>query len=129
MPIYTAIFLTANLRATDEIEADTAELALHRARELAEHDSSQFEWYPFDPSAEVEDIEIQDADENLDVTWQSDDLRLRLARFELFQALTDLVSQIDSLTGESSCIDEDIRQGDAYQSARAALAAAKPLPD
>jgi hypothetical protein len=44
---------------------------------------------------------------------------------DLAETLTDLLDQIDSLTGESSCIDEDIKQGEAYHAARAALAKAK----
>lgn len=40
---------------------------------------------------------------------------------ELLSALTDLVSHIDELKGESSCIDEDIMQGEAYATARALI--------
>lgn len=43
---------------------------------------------------------------------------------ELLAAFDALLGQIEQLRGESSCIDEDLLQGEPYRAARAALAAA-----
>ena len=43
---------------------------------------------------------------------------------ELVEALDRLLDQIDTLKGESSCIDEDILKGEPYAAARAVIAKA-----
>jgi hypothetical protein len=45
---------------------------------------------------------------------------------ELFIAVQCLIAQIDSLHGQSSCIDEDLEQGKPYQMAQAAIAKVRP---
>jgi len=129
MTTYTATFFAANVRATDEIEAETLQQALDLARKLADHDSSGLDWYPCDPCADVEEIDIESPDGDAGVLWQREDLRLRLAAPALAEALSGLLDQVVSLTGESSCIDEDILQGEAYQHAVAVLAMVRPLAE
>ena len=125
MTTYTAIFSTAHVQATEEIDAKTPKQALAVARKLAEHDTSALDWYPFGPSSDVEEIEISgDAGGEL-ALWRSEDLALRLAAPDLLDALDSLIDQIDNLQGESSCIDEDLMQGEAYRAAMSALAKAK----
>jgi hypothetical protein len=58
----------------------------------------------------VNEIAIYDADRNELAVWLDDDLRLRLAAGDLLESLSDLVTQIQELRGESSCIDEDTGQ-------------------
>jgi len=73
--------------------------------------------------------EINDA-ENFTVCIVDDEAEARLfcAAPELLAALGSLIAQIDRLQGESSCIDEDIMQGEAYRNALSARTKATRSP-
>ena len=126
MTTYTATFRTPQAYAVHDIEADSAEAALEKAHALYQADPYSLSWYAYDSDAEpLEEIEIENPAGSDGAVWQNDDLSLRFAAPELLDALTALISQIDSLHGESSCIDEDIQQGDEYRQAVAVIAKAK----
>lgn len=125
MSAYRITFHTRSHWADRTIRARSARTALAKARAALDAESLLLDWqaYDVDPG-DVEAIEV--SDEHGDATiWHSDDLSRRLAADEMFDALNALIAQIESLSGESSCIDEDIRQGEAYAAVRRALAMAK----
>lgn len=126
MTTYTATFRAPQAYAVQDIEAASAEAALETAHALYQADPYSLSWYAYDSDAEpLEEIEIENSQGPDGAVWQSGDLTLRLLAPELVEALTALLDQIDSLTAESSCIDEDIKQGDEYQRARMAITKAK----
>jgi hypothetical protein len=87
MTTYTATFRTADTWATEDIEAETPELALQRARELADNDINALDWSTYDPaSVPLDEIEIDGPDE-AGAVWQSEDLALRLAAPDVLDAL------------------------------------------
>jgi hypothetical protein len=49
--------------------------------------------------------------------WNDADIALICAAPELLEALRGLLAQIQTMKGESSCIDEDIMQGREYRDA------------
>jgi hypothetical protein len=95
MTTYTAKFSSVTLWATREIEAETPEQALHLAREIADHEAGALDWCAYDPSDDVEEIEIDDEDGTTEALWQSDDLRLRLAAADLLVALEVALERLE----------------------------------
>jgi hypothetical protein len=126
MTEYTVTFSTPTAYAVTDIKAKTTKQALKKAHAFYDNDMTALDWYPYDADCKsLDTIEVTD-DKNGDSTlWQSEDVTLKDAAPDLLDALTDLINQIDSLTGESSCIDEDIKHGEPYQKARAVIAKVK----
>jgi hypothetical protein len=126
MTTYTVTFHASHSYAVEDIEAKSLKHALKKAHALYDRDVIALNWSPYDPDCKpLRAIDIESMDGTDGTIWQSEDLALECAAPDLAEALTDLLDQIDSLTGESSCIDEDIKQGEEYRAARAAIAKAK----
>lgn len=87
MPIYTAYFYTDANCASTEIDADTPDHALTAARALAEEESGDLYYQPYDAGQPVNHIEILDEDRNELAHWHDDDLLLRIAGPQLLSAL------------------------------------------
>jgi hypothetical protein len=83
---YTAYFYTDANYACDEIEAETPEQALAKARQMNDADQiTSFEFYEQAPP--VNYIEILDADLNELAHWRDPDLLLRMAAPEMLALL------------------------------------------
>ena len=87
MPTYTAHFFTEADWAETTIEAASPELALQRARQIESEETETLDFQSYDGTNGVERIEIWAADRRTVAEWESDDLRLRLAARDLFEAL------------------------------------------
>jgi hypothetical protein len=124
MTTYTAHFRSDAEFASHDFEAETADEALALAIKFNADDSSDL-WFEHYAEMPVNEIAVCDRDEYELAVWYSDDLRLRLAAPDLLDSLSDLVAQIQGLRGESSCIDEDLLQGDEIKACFAAIAKAK----
>jgi len=122
MTTYTVYFRSDAERASHDIEAATPHEALALARNT---EPSSLFFDPYDSPQPVNEISVVDDDGDEVAVWQDEDLRLRLAAPELLDSLSDLVAQIQELQGESSCIDEDLLQGDEMKACLATIAKAK----
>jgi hypothetical protein len=94
MTTYTAYFRTDAEFACHEVEADTPELALSKARKRHADDPSTLWFEPYD-GMPVNEIAIQDDDGNEVTVWLDDDLRLRLAARVLLEALEQAVAALN----------------------------------
>jgi hypothetical protein len=110
MTIYTATFRTAHSWATHDIESDAPEQALEQAQALAEADDGTLDWCAYDPaSTPLEEIEVEDpADGSVVWVWQSDELRLRLAAQDLYDALEELVAREQAAALENGFIEDQM---------------------
>ncbi len=86
MTIYTAQFSTDAEFATHEVEANTPEQALIKAREFYAGDHSDL-WFESYDDMPVNQIAIKDVDGNEVAVWLDDDMWLRLAAQDLLDAL------------------------------------------
>jgi hypothetical protein len=84
---YTAHFYTEADWAETTIKAATPQLALQRAREIDSEQTETLDFQSYDSGAGVEHIEIRSADGLTVAEWQNEDLLLRLAARDLFEAL------------------------------------------
>jgi hypothetical protein len=128
MPIFTAHFFTEADWAETTIEAASPELALHRARQIESDETETLNFQSYDGTNGVERIEIWAADRRTVAEWQSDDLQMRLAARDLYEAL-------DAQTEAARAVIKNWARGDlaaavrelddSIEPARAAIAKAK----
>jgi hypothetical protein len=129
MPNYTAHFFTEADWAETEIKATSARQALRRARQIESEETETLDFASYDTTNGVERIEIWAADGRTVAEWESDDLRLRLAARDLFEAL-------DAQTAAAQAVIDAWAKGDlagavrtldgSIPAARAAIAKARP---
>lgn len=105
MITYNVTFTTANVRATDQIDAATPEQALFLARRIAKNESDTLNWYPIDPSDDVESIEITDSGDETLATWHCPGLTLRLNAAALLEALENAADYINVAQQDFALID------------------------
>jgi len=94
MTTYTATFRTDTAWATEEIEADTPELALEKACAIGNTDPAALDWRLYDDIGLIDEIEITGADAE-DVCWQSEYFRLRVAAADVLAALELAVAALN----------------------------------
>lgn len=125
MATYYAHFNTDAEYALYEFEADSPEQALQLARELWEKNPHALQFDKYEMMAPVDEIEISGPDGDPELaTWQSDDMRLRMAARELLEAL-EYCEQV--LRDHEQYDDEEgSAESEAASMARAAIAKAKP---
>jgi hypothetical protein len=120
MPTYKAYFRSDAEWAWLEIEADTPQQALDQACTVDTH-TLLFEGY--DDYQPVNHIIIRDSDHEDLAEWRDEELRLRRAAPQMFEALEELLEcqkfGIDALAHQVQ------RKGNAIEKARAAIAKAK----
>jgi hypothetical protein len=125
MTTYTATYRSPVRFAEHDIDAATADEALAQARAFYDADPFALDWQSYECDASPDEIEINGPEDGDTAFWQRDDLRLSVVASDLRDALTALIEQIDSLHGESSCIDEDIQEGEPYRQACSLIASFK----
>jgi hypothetical protein len=131
MPNYTAHFFTEADWAETTIKATSPRLALRRARQIESEETETLDFASYDTTNGVERIEIWAADGRTVAEWESDDLRLRLAARDLFEAL-------DAQTAAAQAVIDAWARGDlagavrtldgSIPAARAAIIRARPTP-
>ena len=129
MPTYTAHFFTEADWAETDIKAASPKQALRRARQIESDQSEILDFQSYDSTGGVEHIEIRASDGTTVAEWQHDDLRLRLARCDLFEAL-------EAQTAAAQAVIDAWAKGDlaaavrtldaSIPAARAAIAKARP---
>lgn len=128
---YTAYFYTDANYAYDEIEAETPEQALAKAREMNDADEiTHFDSY--DQAPPVNHIEILDQDRNELAHWYDADMHLRITGPELLAALEAIIpyaeneaAALDDLKDSPVAETEAERARKAVDQARAVIAKAK----
>jgi hypothetical protein len=128
MPTYTAHFFTEADWAQTTIDAASPEQALQRARQIESDETETLDFQSYDGTNGVERIEIWAADRRTVAEWESDDLRMRLAARDLYEAL-------DAQTEAARAVVKNWARGDlaaavrelddSIEPARAAIAKAK----
>ena len=128
MTIYTAHFFTEADWAQTTIDAASPEQALQRARQIESDETETLDFQSYDGTNGVERIEIWAADRRTVAEWESDDLRMRLAARDLYEAL-------DAQTEAARAVVKNWARGDlaaavrelddSIEPARAAIAKAK----
>jgi hypothetical protein len=122
MTNYTAYFRSDSEFATLEVEADTPEQALSKARKLYASDRSELWFEPYEGMAVNEiAITLDDPGEEVAV-WHDEDLRLRLAARALLDALEELVARDRAEAADSGFTDDEMTW---LEDARRAIAKAK----
>jgi hypothetical protein len=96
MTTYTAHYRSATAVAIETIEARTPKQALKLARKQAEENPLMLDWDQFEPSANVEEIEITDKHDSSREFWLSDHLRLSHAAHDLCDALEQAVRALNA---------------------------------
>lgn len=86
MTTFTAQFCTDGGYATHEIDADTLEQALEKARKIADEEPENLVFMDYDQVLPINEIGIGDVDCKEFVFWMDDDFRLRLAARDLLDA-------------------------------------------
>lgn len=84
---YTAYFYTETDWAKTPIKAATPDLALQRARQIESDETETLDFQSYDSGAGVEHIEIRSADGHTVAEWRHEDLLVRLAAADMFEAL------------------------------------------
>jgi hypothetical protein len=87
MTTYTAKFRTDANWAEETLKADTPEQALELARAFHEGHISDLMFESYDGGNPVNEIEITSPESDALAVWRDDDLRLRLAASDLYDAL------------------------------------------
>jgi hypothetical protein len=98
MPSYTAEFRTDVDFATRMFPARSPQDALTKARAFAENQSDALSFEPYSGAHPINEIAISDAAGNEAALWQDEDLRLRLAAGDFFDALELCVECLATLT-------------------------------
>jgi hypothetical protein len=97
MRTFTVHFNTDAECATDAIEAETAELALAAAREMAANDSNELLFERYQSAFDINEIVVRDEDDSEELAvWFDDDLRLRLAADDLLNAARLVIARWES---------------------------------
>ena len=129
--MYRAEFFTAADYAARDFEAETADQALELARRFYDDDIEELDFRSYDDNATLDQIDIWSTEQCANmrkiscraVSWQSDEFRLRQAAPQLRAALALVVPlYAEFLRG----VGADPEQCNAYQTAKAALAATEP---
>jgi hypothetical protein len=129
--IYRAEFFTAADYAAREFEAETPEQALDLAHRFYDDDIGELDFRSYDDNATLDQIDIWRTEQcagarrllSRAISWQSDEFRLRQAAPQLRAALALVLPHYaEFLRG----VGADPEQCNAYQTAKAALAATEP---
>jgi hypothetical protein len=97
MTVFTVLFRTEAECAVDEIEAETAELALAAARNIAANRRHSLLFEPYEGPFAVNEIAVCDEDGSDELAvWSDDDLRLRLAGKDLLAAARLVIARWES---------------------------------
>jgi hypothetical protein len=128
MTIYTAKFRTAAEYAEHEFEAETPQQALALARAFHDEHTEDLMFEGYDDNQPMNEIEISGPEGDELAVWYDDDLRLRLAARDLYEAL-------DAQTEAARAVIKNWARGDlaaavrelddSIEPARAAIAQAK----
>jgi hypothetical protein len=86
MPIYTADFRTDADSATHTFKARSPRHALKKARAFCDARTEELMFQSYDGGHPVNEIAVRDANGDEVALWQDDDLRVRLAAHDLFDA-------------------------------------------
>jgi hypothetical protein len=121
MPRYTAEFRTDVDFATRIFRARSPQDALKKARAFAEKQIDALSFEHYSGAHPINEIAVSDAAGDEAVLWQDEDLRLRLAAGDLFDALE---SCVDCLTNLAR-LDDGTPSVSALEQARAAIAGVK----
>jgi hypothetical protein len=129
--IYRAEFFTAADYAVREFEAETPDQALELARRFYDEDIGELDFRSYDDNSALDQIDIWRTEQcagarrllSRAISWESDEFRLRLAAPQLRSALALVLRHYaEFLRG----VGADPEQCNAYQTAKAALAATEP---
>jgi hypothetical protein len=120
MPTYTAIFRTNVDYATRDFTARSPRDALRKARAFGDERGDDLAFERYDGPHRVNEVTVRTAAGEEVALWQDDDLRLRLAAGDLFEALELCVDCL----AELSRLDDGTPSVSALNQARAALAKA-----
>lgn len=128
MKTYTAYFRTDGDYAEHEFEAETPEQALVLAQAFYDEHTERLMFEGYDGRQPVNEIEIVDSENDALAVWRDDDLRMRLAARDLYEAL-------DAQTEAARAVVKNWARGDlaaavreldgSIEPARAAIAKAK----
>ncbi|HTV87580.1 MAG TPA: hypothetical protein VME41_01055, partial [Stellaceae bacterium] len=120
MPTYTVKFRTAVDYATRDFMARSPRAALKKARAFSDEREDDLIFERYDGPHRVNEIAVRNAEGREVALWQDDDLRLRLAAGDLFDALELCVDCLSEL----SRLDDGTPSVSALDRSRAALAKA-----
>jgi hypothetical protein len=121
MPSYTAEFRTDVDFATRIFRARSPQDALKKARAFAENQIDALSFEHYSGAHPINEIAVSDAAGDEAALWQEEDLRLRLAAGDLFDALELCVDCL----AELSRTDDGTPSVSALAQARAAIARVK----
>jgi hypothetical protein len=121
MPSYTAEFRTDVDFATRIFPARSPQDALKKARAFAENQIDELSFEHYSGAHPINEIEVSVADGDETALWQDEDLRLRLAAGDLFDALELCVDCLADLAR----LDDGTPSVSALEQARAAIARVK----
>jgi hypothetical protein len=122
MTTYQATFRTSNGFAQYNLDAPTPEEALTQARAAFDANPVDLDWHAYDDDLILEEIEISGAEGNKLAVWQDGDLRLRLAAYDVLEALETLVERDRAEAAASGFTDDEMSW---LEDARRAIAKAK----
>ena len=86
MPTYTAEFRTEIDYATREFKARSPRDVLKKARTFSDSHADELSFEHYSGAHPVNEIAVHDTDGNEVALWQDDDLRVRLAAYDLLDA-------------------------------------------
>jgi hypothetical protein len=121
MKTYTAEFRTDINYATREFKARSPRDALRKARAFAQTQIDELSFEPYSGAHPINEIAVSDAAGDEAALWQDEDLRLRLAAGDLFDALELCVDCLADLAR----LDDGTPSVSALEQARAAIARVK----
>jgi hypothetical protein len=121
MPSYTAEFRTDVDFATHVFRARSPQDALKKARAFAANQIDELSFEHYSGAHPINEIAVSDAAEDEAALWQDEDLRLRLAAGDLFDALELCVDCL----ADFARLDDGTPSVSALEQARAAIARVK----
>jgi hypothetical protein len=121
MPSYTADFRTDADYATHAFKARSPQGALKKARAFYDERSEELMFEHYTGAHPVNEIAVHDAEGDEVALWQDDELRVRLAAYDLLDALELCVDCLADLAR----LDDGTPSVSALNQARAAIASAK----
>jgi hypothetical protein len=121
MPSYTAEFRTDIDFATHVFRARSPQDALKKARAFAEQQVDELSFEHYSGAHPINELAVHDAAGDEVELWQDEDLRLRLAAGDLFDALDLCVECLSDLAR----LDDSTLSVSALEQARAAIARIK----
>lgn len=96
MTYFTVYFRTDAECAVEEIEADTAELAMVAARTMATDQREKLDFDPNEGLFPINEIEVSNEDDATQAVWRNDELQLRLAARDLLKAARKVIAHWES---------------------------------